>query len=184
MHLVHLDPLHFVLNGLFVPSESDGSHITASAEVENTASSSGGGSVASPASFQVQFTLYDDAGNVVATNRSAEATAQSAAAVAGTGADSAPTTTIVRGDAVSLSIAAASIVAKVTRDRLMREWDAHHSAYGFIGNKGYPCPRHKAALAAHGPSAVHRRRWAFMDDLRWTALPRIVEDDEAQLGLF
>ena len=95
-----------------------------------------------------------------------------------------PTTKIVKGDAVSLSIAAASIVAKVTRDRLMREWDRHHPAYGFVGNKGYPCPRHKAALAAYGPSAVHRRRWAFMDDLRWTALPRIVDEDEAQLGLF
>jgi ribonuclease HII len=95
-----------------------------------------------------------------------------------------PTTKIVRGDAISLSIAAASIVAKVTRDRMMREWDAHHPAYGFAGNKGYPCPRHKAALAAYGPSAVHRRRWAFMDDLRWTALSRVGQDEEAQLGLF
>lgn len=95
-----------------------------------------------------------------------------------------PTTTIIKGDAVSLSIAAASIVAKVSRDRMMRAWDAHHPGYGFVGNKGYPCPRHKAALAAYGPSAVHRRRWAFMDDLRWTALPRIVDEEEAQLGLF
>lgn len=98
-----------------------------------------------------------------------------------------PTTRIVKGDAISLSIAAASIVAKVTRDRLMRECDAQHPAYGFAGNKGYPCPRHKAALAAYGPSAVHRRRWAFMDDLRWTAIPRLHHDldgEEAQLGLF
>ena len=97
-----------------------------------------------------------------------------------------PTTTIVKGDTISLSVAAASIVAKVTRDRLMRQWDAHHPAYGFAGNKGYPCPRHKAALVAYGPSTVHRRRWAFMDDLRWTAVPRIVheEDHDAQLGLF
>jgi ribonuclease HII len=105
--------------------------------------------------------------------------------------ESHPTTLIVKGDAVSLSIAAASIVAKVTRDRLMREWDADHPAYGFAGNKGYPCPRHKAALAAYGPSTLHRRRWAFMDDLRWTAIPRVgpgsgvgEEDDGAQLGLF
>lgn len=98
--------------------------------------------------------------------------------------ESHPTTTLVKGDAISLSIAAASIVAKVTRDRLLRDWDARHPAYGFAGNKGYPCPRHKAALAAYGPSAVHRRRWAFMDDLRWTALPRVVDDDGAQLGLF
>lgn len=94
-----------------------------------------------------------------------------------------PTTRIVKGDAVSLSIAAASIVAKVTRDRILRDWDARYPAYGFGANKGYPCPRHKAALAAHGPSAVHRRRWAFMDDLRWTGQPRIADDD-TQLGLF
>ncbi len=95
-----------------------------------------------------------------------------------------PTTRIVKGDAISLSIAAASILAKVTRDRMMRAWDAEHPVYGFAGNKGYPCPRHKAALAAYGPSAIHRRRWAFMDDLRWTAIPRIAVDEEAQLGLF
>ena len=95
-----------------------------------------------------------------------------------------PTTKIVKGDAISISIAAASIVAKVTRDRMMRAWDRDHPAYGFAGNKGYPCPRHKAALAAYGPSAIHRRRWAFMDDLRWTGLPRVVVDEEAQLGLF
>ena len=96
-----------------------------------------------------------------------------------------PTTRIVRGDAVSLSIAAASIVAKVTRDRLMRAWDLHHPAYGFVANKGYPCPRHKAALAAYGPSAIHRRRWVFMDELRWTGIPRlVVDEDDAQLGLF
>ena len=98
--------------------------------------------------------------------------------------ESHPTTLIVKGDAISISIAAASIVAKVTRDRLLRAWDAEHPAYGFAGNKGYPCPRHKAALAAYGPSAIHRRRWAFMDDLRWTGLPRIADEDEPQLGLF
>ncbi len=97
-----------------------------------------------------------------------------------------PTTRLVKGDAVSLSIAAASIVAKVTRDRVMRRWHERYPAYGFAGNKGYPCPRHKAALAEYGPSAIHRRRWAFMDDLRWTAIPRIVhlDDDDSQLGLF
>ena len=77
-----------------------------------------------------------------------------------------------------------ALVAKVTRDRILRGWDVRYPAYGFAGNKGYPCPRHKAALAAYGPSAVHRRRWAFMDDLRWTGQPRVVEDDDAQLGLF
>ncbi len=96
---------------------------------------------------------------------------------------SVPVTKIVKGDSLSLSIAAASIVAKVTRDRIMGQWDRHYPAFGFAANKGYPCPRHKAALAAYGPSAVHRRSWVFMDDLRWTAVPRLVAEDP-QLGLF
>ena len=83
-------------------------------------------------------------------------------------------TTVVRGDASSLSIAAASVVAKVTRDRLMVEAAAHHPAYWFASNKGYRCPRHVAALAAWGPCAIHRRRWVFMDDLRWTGVPRVL----------
>ena len=96
-----------------------------------------------------------------------------------------PTTTLVKGDAVSLSIAAASIVAKVTRDRLMARWHDTFPAYAFAGNKGYPCPRHKAALAGFGPSAIHRRRWAFMDDLRWTGQPRTDDTSvEPQLELF
>lgn len=97
--------------------------------------------------------------------------------------ESVPVSRIVRGDSVSLSIAAASIVAKVTRDRIMGRWDRWFPAFGFAANKGYPCPRHKAALAAYGPSVLHRRSWVFMDDLRWTAVPRLVPDDP-QLGLF
>ena len=97
--------------------------------------------------------------------------------------ESVPTTKVVKGDAVSLSIASASIVAKVTRDRIMGDWDRHYPVFGFASNKGYPCPRHKAALAAFGPTSVHRRSWVFMDDLRWTAVPRTVEDDP-QSGLF
>ena len=101
-------------------------------------------------------------------------------------AGGAPTvTTIVRGDALSLSIAAASVVAKVTRDRLMMAAADHYPAYWFASNKGYPCPRHIAALAAWGPCAVHRRRWVFMDDLRWTGVPRIEPPpDDSQLELF
>lgn len=83
-------------------------------------------------------------------------------------------TTIVRGDASSLSIAAASVVAKVTRDRLMVAAAERYPAYWFASNKGYPCPRHIAALAAWGPCAIHRRRWVFMDDLRWTGVPRVL----------
>lgn len=75
------------------------------------------------------------------------------------------TTRIVKGDATCLSIAAASIVAKVTRDRLMRLMAADHPGYCFEDNKGYPCPRHRAALADVGPSIVHRHSWAFVDGL-------------------
>jgi ribonuclease HII len=74
---------------------------------------------------------------------------------------------IVRGDALSLSIAAASILAKVTRDRIMRAEAAHYPGYDFEANKGYPCPRHRMALHAYGPSAIHRRTWVFMESLAW-----------------
>ncbi len=75
------------------------------------------------------------------------------------------THSIVKGDATCLSIAAASILAKVTRDRIMREESAHYPHYAFEGNKGYPGPRHKAALQFYGPSGIHRRSWAFMDGI-------------------
>jgi ribonuclease HII len=71
-----------------------------------------------------------------------------------------PTTCLVGGDALSLSIAAASIVAKVARDALMAELDAAWPAYGFARHKGYPSPAHLAALRAHGPCAAHRRGFA------------------------
>ena len=94
------------------------------------------------------------------------------------------TTTMVRGDSISLSIAAASIVAKVTRDRIMRAAAHCYPGYWFESNKGYPCPRHRAALAAWGPSAIHRRRWVFMDGLRWTGVPRLTDPiDAAQQSL-
>lgn len=92
-------------------------------------------------------------------------------------------TTIVRGDRTSLSIAAASIVAKVTRDRLLRLADESFPMYNFAANKGYPCPLHKAALAGYGPSAIHRRSWAFMDHLPWTGVPRFSRDPQLQLAL-
>ncbi len=77
------------------------------------------------------------------------------------------TRALVKGDATCLSIAAASILAKVTRDRLMRAAAVDYPDYNFDNNKGYPCPRHKAALAAQGPTPLHRRSWAFMDNLGW-----------------
>jgi ribonuclease HII len=83
------------------------------------------------------------------------------------------TTRIVKGDAKCLSIAAASILAKVTRDRLMRAEAVHFPGYDFDLNKGYPCPRHKAALAGMGPTSIHRRTWVFMEHTPWTGVPRL-----------
>lgn len=84
--------------------------------------------------------------------------------------------TVVKGDTTCLSVAAASILAKVTRDRLMRDLAREHPAYRFESNKGYPCAWHRAGLYALGPSAIHRRSWAFMDALGfWGGLRRIGE---------
>jgi ribonuclease HII len=68
-----------------------------------------------------------------------------------------PATAIVRGDAKSLSIAAASIVAKVARDALMTEMDRHYPQYGFARHKGYGTAAHIQALLEHGPCPAHRR---------------------------
>ena len=84
---------------------------------------------------------------------------------------------IVRGDRSSLTIAAASILAKVSRDRLMRAAAHHYPAYNFDANKGYPCPVHKAALHAWGPCTIHRTSWVFMEHLPWGGLPRYVRDN-------
>ena len=63
---------------------------------------------------------------------------------------------LIKGDARSVSIAAASILAKVERDRLMREFDLIYPEYGLASNKGYGTPDHLAALRTHGPSPLHR----------------------------
>jgi len=67
---------------------------------------------------------------------------------------------IVSGDALSRSIAAASIVAKVTRDRLMREYDLAYPGYGWRQNKGYGTAEHRAALIELGPTPLHRRSFS------------------------
>ncbi len=79
---------------------------------------------------------------------------------------------IVHGDATSLTIAAASILAKVVRDRIMRALAADYPGFDFDRDKGYPGPRHRAALAAFGPTPIHRRSWAFMDRLVWSGIER------------
>ena len=68
--------------------------------------------------------------------------------------------TVVKGDSLSLSIAAASILAKTARDRLMVALDADYPGYGFAGHKGYNAPVHSEALRTLGPCPAHRRSWA------------------------
>lgn len=72
----------------------------------------------------------------------------------------APQTRIVRGDALSLSIAAASILAKTARDARMRDYDCIYPEYGFAQHKGYPVKQHVRALEQHGPCPIHRRSFA------------------------
>ena len=69
-------------------------------------------------------------------------------------------TALVKGDDRSQSIAAASIVAKVLRDRVMRVWARHYPEYGFERHVGYPTPEHKRALQEHGPCHLHRESFA------------------------
>jgi ribonuclease HII len=71
-----------------------------------------------------------------------------------------PQQPIIHGDALSASIAAASILAKVERDRLISEWDPIFPAYGLASNKGYSTPKHIAALREFGPSPLHRQSFA------------------------
>lgn len=76
-----------------------------------------------------------------------------------------PIQCIIKGDSKSLSIAAASIVAKVTRDHLMMKYDKTFPQYGFSRHKGYPTKAHKAALKLHGASSIHRMTFAPVRDL-------------------
>ncbi|HEV2401870.1 MAG TPA: ribonuclease HII [Candidatus Sulfotelmatobacter sp.] len=71
-----------------------------------------------------------------------------------------PQDAIIHGDALSASIAAASILAKVERDRMMREWDTVFPAYGLASHKGYSTPKHLAALRELGPTPLHRQSFA------------------------
>jgi len=71
-----------------------------------------------------------------------------------------PNTALVKGDSRSYSIAAASVLAKVTRDRMMLEFHARWPVYGFAEHKGYGTPQHLAAIASHGACPIHRRSFA------------------------
>ena len=74
---------------------------------------------------------------------------------------------VVGGDARCASIAAASVLAKVTRDRMMRKEAPHFPPFAFEDNKGYPSPVHQTALRGYGLTAIHRRSWRYVANLPW-----------------
>ncbi len=90
-------------------------------------------------------------------------------------------TPIIHGDALCASIAAASIIAKVERDRMLLEWDSVFPLYQLASNKGYSTPRHLAALRQHGPSPLHRQSFApvWMSSAPQEVLEFMLEDDTA-----
>ena len=88
-----------------------------------------------------------------------------------------PVRTVVRGDGESCSIAAASILAKVARDRLMAEMDGVYPGYGFAKHKGYGAPRHAEALLELGPCAIHRMTWAPVQLALQGRNPMLAADD-------
>jgi ribonuclease HII len=87
---------------------------------------------------------------------------------------------IIHGDALSVSIAAASILAKVERDRLIREWDPVFPMYGLASNKGYSTPHHIAALRQHGPCPLHRQSFSpvWLNPVPQEVLPFSLDDSE------
>ena len=91
-----------------------------------------------------------------------------------------PVKTVVGGDGVCCSIAAASILAKTARDRLMVEMDARHPGYGFAEHKGYGAPAHLDALVRLGPCAIHRMSWAPLRLLMEGGDPRRAARDLAE----
>ncbi|MGE0470284.1 MAG: ribonuclease HII [Nitrospira sp.] len=76
-----------------------------------------------------------------------------------------PTKPIIKGDSLSVSIAAASIIAKVTRDRLMARYHEIFPEYGFLSHKGYGTAEHLERLARHGPCSIHRRTFAPVQEV-------------------
>jgi ribonuclease HII len=82
-----------------------------------------------------------------------------------------PQTAIIGGDAKVMSIACASIIAKVARDRLMAEQHSEHPGYGFVTNKGYATPEHFAALDRLGPCGLHRRSFSPVKEMLMPRLP-------------
>ena len=95
-----------------------------------------------------------------------------------------PVRCAVKADLRSASVAAASVIAKVYRDRLMAELGQAHTEFAFDENAGYPSPAHQRALADLGPTPYHRLSWSYLDDLpRWRHLKKHRPDIEGQLTL-
>lgn len=90
--------------------------------------------------------------------------------------------TVVGGDGKSKSIAAASILAKVARDRLMTELDARYPGYGFASHKGYNAPSHMDALVSMGPCEIHRRAWRPVKLVLAGVDPRTVEPEQGEFA--
>lgn len=82
--------------------------------------------------------------------------------------------TVIKGDQSCVSVAAASVIAKVHRDKRMAELGSGHADFGFADNAGYPSPVHRAALELRGPTPHHRMSWAYLDALpRWRHLRKV-----------
>lgn len=98
--------------------------------------------------------------------------------------------TVIKGDQSCVAVAAASVIAKVQRDKMMAVLGVDHADFGFAANAGYPSPVHKAALEERGPTPYHRLSWAYLDALpRWRHLKKVrvraderVPEIEGQLG--
>lgn len=96
--------------------------------------------------------------------------------------------TVIKGDQSCVAVAAASVVAKVARDKMMAELGMEHADFGFADNAGYPSPVHRAALEERGPTPYHRLSWVYLDALpRWRHLKKVRSvvdepEDRGQLG--
>ena len=93
-----------------------------------------------------------------------------------------PQTKIIHGDALSCSIAAASIIAKVARDAMIRQWDPVYPQYDLASNKGYRSPKHLAALREHGPTPLHRQSFApvWMSTIPQEQFEFMLEEEELE----
>ena len=92
-----------------------------------------------------------------------------------------PTRPIIKGDSLSVSIAAASIIAKVTRDRLMARYHEIFPDYGFLSHKGYGTAEHLERLARHGPCSIHRRTFAPVQEVMSSATMEYVPPESLRL---